>query len=139
MNEVRDRGEANALGLVLIAPAAVALAVMILWVGRQVDTDAQMQAASSAAAHAAALQRTPMAAAAAARLTAEAMLNDAKACTGGPVISIDTTSFRPGGDVTVIVSCSPERADLSLVSPPPTTFTATATATIDFHRAAGLP
>ena len=139
MREVRDRGEANALGLVLIAPAAVALAVVILWVGRQVDTDAQMQAASSAAAHAAALQRTPLAAATAARLTAVAMLSDAKACTGGPMVSIDTTSFRPGGEVTVIVSCSPERADLALVSPPSTTFTATATATIDFHRSAGLP
>ena len=139
MREVGDRGEANALGLVLIAPAAVALAVVILWVGRQVDTDAQMQAASSAAAHAAVLQRTPTAAATAARLTAVAMLIDAKACRGGPAVSVDTTSFRPGGEVTVIVSCSPERADLALVSPPSTTFTATATATIDFHRAAGLP
>ena len=139
MKEVGDRGEANALGLVLIAPAAVALAVVILWVGRQVDTDAQMQAASSAAAHAAALQRTPAAAATAARSTATAMLNDAKACAAGPVVSIDTTSFRPGGEVTVIVSCSPERTDLALVSPPATTFTAMATATIDVHRAAGLP
>ena len=78
-----DRGDANALGLVLIAPLAIALAVLILWVGRKVDTDAQVQAASSAAVQAAALQRTPAAATAAARSTAAAMLTDAKACEGG--------------------------------------------------------
>jgi hypothetical protein len=139
VSPVRDRGEANALGLVLIAPAALALAVVILWVGRQVDTDAQMQAASSAAAQAAALQRSPGAAATAARSTVAAMLNDAKACAGGAVVSIDTAGFRPGGEVTVVVSCSPLRADLSLVGPPPATFSASATATIDLHRAAGLP
>ncbi len=139
MTKVHDRGEANALGLVLVAPAAVALAVLILWIGRQVDTDAQMQAASSAAAHAAALQRTPVAAATAARSTAMTMLNDAKACSAGPVVSIDTTAFHPGGTITVVVTCSPQHADLALVSPPSATFTATATATIDTYRAAGLP
>ncbi|MGZ4738972.1 MAG: TadE/TadG family type IV pilus assembly protein [Ilumatobacteraceae bacterium] len=139
MTRLRDRGEANALGLVLIAPAAVALAVLILWIGRQVDTDAQMQAASSAAAHAAALQRTPGAAVAAARSTAMAMLNDAKACSGGPLVTIDTTAFHPGGTITVVVTCAPEHADLALVSPPPATFTATATAAIDTYRAVGLP
>jgi hypothetical protein len=67
------------------------------------------------------------------------MLNDAKACAGGPVVSIDTAGFRAGGEVTVIVSCSPLRTDLSLVGPPPTAFSASATATIDLHRAEGLP
>jgi hypothetical protein len=134
-----DRGEANALGLVLIAPVAIALAILILWVGRQVDTDAQLQAASSAAAQAAVLQRTPAAAIVAARSTAGAMLSDAKACAGGPDVLVDTNDFRPGGAVTVAISCSPQRSDLSLVSPPPVRFAATATATIDLHRSAGLP
>lgn len=139
MSRTRDRGEANALGLVLIAPAAVALAVLILWIGREVDADAQVQAASAAAAQAAVLQRTPAAAASAARSTAAAMLTDVKACAGGPDVSIDTNEFRPGGAVTVVVSCSPERSDLSLVSPKPVRFVATATATIDAYRSAGLP
>jgi hypothetical protein len=125
--------------LVLIAPAAVALAILILWIGRQVDTDAQVQAASSAAAQAAALQRTPSAGVDAARSTAVAMLGDSKACLGGPAISIDTTHFRPGGEVTVVVRCSPQRADLSLVDPKAMSYAATATATLDIHRAAGLP
>lgn len=139
MTQSRDRGDANALGLVLIAPAAIALAILILWIGRQVDTDAQMQAASSAAAHAAALQRTPGAATYAARSTAMAMLNDAKACGGGAEVIVDTTAFHPGGAITVVVSCSPQRADLALATPPPARFTASATATVDVYRAAGLP
>lgn len=139
MSRCHDRGEANALGLVLIAPAALALAVLILWIGREVDTDAQVQAASAAAAQAAVLQRTPSAAAVAARSAALAMLGDAKACSGGPVVSIDTSQFRSGGEVTVAITCSPQRSDLSLVGPRPASFAATATATIDVHRAAGLP
>jgi Flp pilus assembly protein TadG len=135
----RDRGEANALGLVLIAPVAIALAILILWIGRLVDTDAQVQAASSAAAQAAARQRTPAAAVAAAQTTATAMLIDAKACAGGPSVSIDTAEFRAGGVVTVIVSCSPQRSDLLVSGAHSATFTATATASIDPYRSAGLP
>ena len=134
-----DRGEANALGLVLIAPAAIALAVLILWIGRKVDTDAQVQAASSSAAQSAALQRTPALAVVAARSTAAAMLRDAKACAQGATVVVDIDDFRPGGSVVVAVSCSPQRSDLSLIGPAPATFVATATATIDLHRSAGLP
>jgi len=82
--ECSDRGEANALGLVLIAPVAIALAVLVLWTGRKVDTDAQVQAASSAAAESAAQQRNASSAVAAARATAAAMLVDVVACSGGP-------------------------------------------------------
>jgi Flp pilus assembly protein TadG len=134
-----DRGDANALGLVLIAPVAIALALMILWIGRKVDTDAQVQAASSAAAQAAARQRNPAAAAAAAQTTAAAMLSDAKACAGGPAIAIDISQFHPGGDVTVVVTCSPQRSDLPLPGVGSATFAATSTASIDAYRAAGFP
>ena len=139
MNRHSDTGEANALGLVLIAPLAIALAVLILWVGRKVDTDAQVQAASAAAAQAAVLQRTPAAAVSAARSTASAMLTDAKACEGGALVSVDISAFRPGGQVTVAVSCSPQRSDLALSRAQAATFAATATATIDMHRSGGLP
>lgn len=138
----RDRGEANALGLVLIAPVAVALAILILWIGRQVDTDAQVQAASSAAAQAAARQRTPAAAMVAAETTARAMLTDSTACPGGPLIDYDppiTDDFRPGGSVTVVVTCSPQRSDLLLVGSESAPFTAKSTASIDSYRSVALP
>ncbi|MEP7203852.1 MAG: hypothetical protein ABI894_14650 [Ilumatobacteraceae bacterium] len=134
-----DRGDANALGLVLIAPVALALAVLILWIGRGVDTDAQVQSASSAAAQAAARQRSPVSAVAVAQATAAAMLSDVKACSGGPAVWIDASAFHAGGEVTVIVSCSPQRSDLVLVGPSAMMFTATSTAAIDPYRAAALP
>jgi len=127
------------LGLVLIAPVAIALAVVILWTGRRVDADAQVQAASSAAAQAAAHQRNVGAAVAAAQDTADAMLVDVTACAGGPMVSIGAANFRPGGDVTVVVSCSPARSDLALAGPSAATFTASSTASIDMYRSAGLP
>lgn len=126
------------MGLVLIAPVAIALAVVVLWTGRKVDADAQVQAASSAAAQAAAHQRDVHSAVAAAQDTANAMLVDVSACAGGPVVSINGTDFRPGGKVTVVVSCSPARTDLALAGPGAATFTASSSATIDAYRAAGL-
>jgi hypothetical protein len=134
-----DRGDANALGLVLIAPVAVALAVLILWIGRKVDTDAQVQAASSAAAQAAARQRSPASAVAVARSTAAAMLTDVNACPGGPAVSVDAADFQSGGQITVVVSCSPRRSDVTLSGAAAATFTATSTASIDTYRSVGLP
>ena len=136
---VGDRGDANALGLVLITPVAVALAILILWIGREVDTDAQVQAASSAAAQAAARARNPESAVAVARSTAAAMLTDVNACAGGPIVSIDASDFRAGGQVTVVVSCSPLRSDLALSGAAAATFTATSTASIDAFRSVGMP
>lgn len=139
VTRVRDRGEANALGLVLIAPVAVALAILILWIGRKVDTDAQVQAASSAAAQAAAHQRNPAAAVAAAQSTATLMLTDVAECPGGPQVSTDASQFRPGGEITVMVACSPMRSDLILANPEAATFTASSTASVDAYRSVGLP
>jgi hypothetical protein len=139
VTNIRDRGEANALGLVLIAPVAVALAMMILWIGRKVDTDAQIQAASSVAAQAAARQRDPLAAVAAAQSTATLMLTDARACPGGPEVSVDASQFRAGGEITVVVACSPHRSDLALSGPQKATLTASSTALIDPYRAVALP
>jgi hypothetical protein len=134
-----DQGEANALGLVLIAPVAIALAVLVLWIGRKVDVDAEVQAASSAAAQSAASQRTPAAAIAAAQSTAALMLSDVQECSDGPAISIDASQFHPGGAVTVVVACSPRRSDLQLSRPEAATFIASSTASIDAYRSVGLP
>ena len=135
----RDCGEANALGLVLIAPVAIALAVLVLWIGRKVDADAQVQAASAAAAQSAARQRTPAAAVAAAQSTASLMLTDVQECFGGPAISIDASQFHAGGAVTVVVACSPRTSDLPLSDARSPTFVASATASIDAYRSVGLP
>jgi len=134
----RDRGAADALGLVVIFPAMLGLALLVLFLGRQVDTRAQVQAAADAAAQAAALSRSPSVAVGAASRAAAAILTDRRACPG-PLVGIDAGSWAPGGRVTVTVSCSPSRAGFEPLTPPARTFTATASAEIDPNRAPELP
>jgi len=57
-----DRGSSDALGVALIAPAAIGLALVILFLGRGVDSRATAQSAAESAAQAAAQERTPAAA-----------------------------------------------------------------------------
>jgi Flp pilus assembly protein TadG len=134
-----DRGSGDALGLVLMFPVMLGLAVLILFLGRQVDTRSQVQAAADAAAQSAVLQREPGAALAAASRTAAAMLTDATACAGGARVAISADAWQAGGRVTVTVACTPAVDDLALIRPPARTFTASSIALIDLHRAPWLP
>jgi Flp pilus assembly protein TadG len=130
-----DRGVADALGLVLIAPVAVGLALLVVFVGRQVDSRAQVQTAAESAAQAAARQRSPEAARAAAIEIVAAMLVDADDC-ASPTIVVDLRSFVPGGEVAVTVSCQVSTRGVEAVATA-RRFSATAWASIDRYRAAG--
>jgi hypothetical protein len=134
-----DRGAAEALGLVLFFPVILGLAVLVLFLGRQVDTRSQVQAAADAAVQSAALQRNPGAGLAAASRVAALMLTDATACAGGAHVTIDASAWAPGGRVTVTVACTPEREDLAAIRPPARTLTASSAALIDPNRAPALP
>lgn len=126
-----DRGSADALGLVLLLPAALGLAAVVVWLGRGVDSRATVQSAAEAAAQAAAQERSPAAAVAAAEQVGAAMLVDLATCSS-PHVGVDTAEFQPGGVVTVTVSCTTSTEGLSLIDPPaPGPTTATAFATID--------
>ena len=131
-----DRGSSDALGAALIAPAAIGLALVILFLGRSVDGRATVQSAAESAAQAAAQERSPAAAIAAAQQIGEAMLVDVTSCTD-PSVVVDTSAFGPGGSVAVTVSCTVSAAGLELVDPPAQTSTATAFAMIDPYRSAG--
>lgn len=127
----RDRGSADALGLALLAPAAIGLAVVIIFLGRGVDSRATVQSAAEAAAQAAAQERSPSAAFAAANEVGAAMLIDPTSC-ASPEVRVDTSAFGPGGSVAVTISCTVSLDGLESIDPPshgPTT--ATAFATID--------
>jgi Flp pilus assembly protein TadG len=136
---VTDRGEGQVLGLVLIAPVALGIALLVLWVGRTTDAEAQVQAASAAAAQAAARQRTPAAGVAAAQRVAAASLADASTCAGGPTVTLSAPAWRPGSAITVSVRCHPDRADLGGLAPRARELAATAAATIDPYRAGAMP
>lgn len=132
-----DRGAADALGLALLAPAAIALAMAIVFLGRGIDGRATVQIAAEAAAQAAAQERTPAAAEAAARLVGARVLVDATSC-ATPSVDVDTSQFRPGGRVAVTVSCTVSTAGLELIGPPPgRASSATAYAAIDAFRGVG--
>lgn len=130
-----DRASSDALGLALMTPAAIGLAVVIVFLGRGVDGRATVQSAAESAAQAAAQERSPAAAIHAARMVGTAMLIDPTSC-ASPLVSTDVTDFRPGGRVAVTVSCTVSRNGLELIRPPTTRAnTATAFATIDPLRA----
>jgi len=135
----RDRGAAEALGLVLVAPVAIGLALLVVFLSRQVDSRAQVRTAAESAAQAAAQERSPDAATAAARQVVDAMLIDPDTC-ASPTAAVDVTQFAPGGLVAVTVSCSVSARGIELVAPadPQSAgrrFTVTASATIDRYRA----
>ena len=127
----RDRGAADALALVLIAPAVIGLAVLVVMLGRSVDSRAQAQSAAQAAA----LERSPAAADAAARRVAEAMLVDHDTCST-PAVRVDTTAFRPGGEVRVSIRCAAAARGIAAVQHSARSFAAAAVAHIDEFRAA---
>jgi Flp pilus assembly protein TadG len=130
-----DRGSADALGLALLAPAAIGLAVVVVLLGRGVDSRATVQSAAEAAAQAAAQERSPSAAVAAARQVGAAMLVDTSSCSS-PTVFVDTSAFGPGGQVAVTVSCTVATDGLELIDPPSNGPTiATAFAAIDPLRA----
>lgn len=134
-----DRGAAEALGLVLIFPVMLGLAMLVLFLGRQVDTRSQIQAAADAAAQSAARQRDRGVALGAASRAAALLLVDEAACAGGPDVAIDAAAWAPGGAVTVTIACTPRTDDLALIHPPSRTLRASSIALIDPNRAPGLP
>ena len=135
----RDRGAADALGLVLIAPAVIGLALLVVALGRGVDARARAQSAAESAAQAAALERDAGTAASAARRVAGAMLVADDTCRR-PLVLVDTTLFRPGGEVRVTVECQSSNRAVEAVQSGDRPTRATATARVDRHRAAvGTP
>jgi Flp pilus assembly protein TadG len=131
----RDSGSSDALGLALLTPAAIGLAVAIVFLGRGVDSRATVQSAAESAAQAAAQERSGIAAVAAAEEVGQAMLVDPSSCSA-PLVAVDLSDFRPGGTVAVTVSCTVSADGLELIDPPSTgANTATAFARIDPLRA----
>lgn len=130
-----ERGSSDALGLALLTPAAIGLAVVIVFLGRGVDSRATVQSAAESAAQAAAQERSIPAAVAAAEEVGRAMLVDPTSC-ASPQVQVDVSGFRPGGQVAVTVSCTVSADGLELIDPPSTgPTTATAFAAIDPLRA----
>ncbi|CAN5444525.1 hypothetical protein BH23ACT3_BH23ACT3_04060 [soil metagenome] len=122
--------------MVLLAPAVIGLALLVVFLGRQVDSRAQVQSAAESAAQAAALQRTPVAAERAAFEAVAAMLVDSDTCEG-PVVGVDLSEFAPGGFVAVTVECLVSRRGVEPLGAPAVRQSVTATAAVDPFRSTG--
>jgi hypothetical protein len=133
-----DRGAAEVVASIMIAPVVVGFTVLVFFLGRQVDSRASVRTAADSAAQAAARQRDPAGADAAARQTAMEMLGDSSTCAGGPTVVVDLSDFRPGGIVTVDITCATRDDDLAAVAAPSRRFTGHGAAVIDTYRA-GTP
>lgn len=136
---MRDRGAADALGLVLIAPAILALALLVISLGRGVDATAQIRSAAESAAQAAALERDPSAAGEAARRAAESMLADSSTCDRPTVVTVYPPTPPAGatvnvGVVRVTVTCRVSDRGVEVIRQPYDE-SVTAVATIDYFRA----
>ncbi len=140
----RDRGAADALGLVLIAPAIIGLAILVVALGRGVDARAQVRSAAEASAQAAALERDAGSASIAANEVARAMLVDVDACPD-PSISVvyptpgSSTSGISFGLVEVTIRCSVSDRGIEVVQSGPRDHVVTAVASVDFFRSSGAP
>jgi hypothetical protein len=114
----KDSGSAAA-ELVLITPLLIVILLFIVAAGRLVDARQQVDSAAMQAARAASL--------ASEHITCNPL-----------AVSPDTTAFRPGGQVTVQVTCTVSLAGLALLHVPGSqTLTAQFTSPIDVYRGAG--
>jgi hypothetical protein len=143
-DRTRDRGAADALGLVLIAPAVIGLAILVVAFGRGVDAAAQVRSAAEASAQAAALERDPSSASVAANRVARAMLTDADTCSN-PSVTVRYPSAASGGSglsfglVEVTIDCEVLDRGIEIVLSGARHEAVKAVAAVDFCRAVGRP
>jgi Flp pilus assembly protein TadG len=127
-----------ALELTLITPVLVVLLLFVAAGGRAVAARGDVDAAARDAARAASITRDAATAQAHARAAAAAAVGEGAAPCARLAIDVDTGDWRPGGAITVSVTCDLRLADLALLRVPGVrTVTATASAPLDVYR--GLP
>lgn len=144
MKPARDRGAADALGLVLIAPAVIGLAILVVALGRGVDARAQVRSAAEASAQAAALERDAGSATVAANNVARAMLVDSDGCSDPAVVVAYPQPGSPAsgisvGLVEVTIRCEVSNRGIEVVQPGARQQAVTAVASVDFFRRSGAP
>ena len=134
-----DHGSAT-VELALVAPMLLALMFLVVFAGRVSEADANVRRAASEAARSASLEQHLASAADAAHAVAEANLAASGVTCRSLDIGVDTSDFRAGGTVTVIVRCVSSMRDVAFVGVPGTrAFTARAVEVVDRYRGEGGP
>lgn len=121
--------------LVILAPLLVALLLFVVFCGRLVTAQLDLDAAAHGAARAASIARSVPAATTDAQRTALETLAARGVTCGQPSVQVNTGGLRPGGVVTVTVSCRVPLSDLALIAVPGTrVVTSTSSSPIDVWR-----
>ena len=134
-----DRGSV-ASEVTLLAPFLILLLVFVaVFIHRGVEVRLRLDDAAHQAARAASLQRSAGAATAAAQATAEAALAPSGVMSGatcaGLTTDTATAAMRPGGTVTVTLTCTVDLADATVLGVPgQIRLLATATEPVDTYR-----
>jgi Flp pilus assembly protein TadG len=130
MTSPGDKGSMS-VELALLTMPLVAILLFIVMLGRFSDARAQVTEAARDAARQASTYLAPSQAAAQATQVAHSELTGV--CSGA-AISTDTSNLRPGGQVTVTVSCHVPLGDLALLNLPGSrTISATSTSVVDTY------
>ncbi|MEV6819983.1 TadE family protein [Nocardiopsis dassonvillei] len=129
-----DRGSAT-VELVLLTPALLAFAMLMVLAGRVADANSTADQVAHSAARAASLTRSVAAAEAAASGTAASSLAENGLACGNHSVTLDHGGLTPGGAVTAVVECRIGLGDLTGLGVPGTmTITGDATVVVDTFR-----
>lgn len=104
-----------AVEVAVVAPALVALLLLVVYAGRVSQAEADVRRAAAEAARAASLRQVPAEAVAAAEATAAANVATSGVACASLETVVDTSAFVPGGTVAVTVSCDASLADVTLL------------------------
>ena len=130
----RDRGSMTT-EFVVLAPIVIAIVLLVVGLGRYAHGKQLVEQAAAAAARSASLATTAAQGATRAEQAAAGSLSDAGLSCTGITADVDTGSFRPGGVVTVTLTCTADLSGLALSGLPGTaTVTATGRAPLEAHR-----
>lgn len=113
MRPLRRSEEASAtVELVVLAPLLVAFLGFVVLLGRLAQAEGQLSDAVRAGAQAGVIASGPLQAAAAARAAVLGSLSGGEHRCNAARVEVDTSSFVPGGELVVAVSCSVSFAGL---------------------------
>lgn len=121
--------------ITLLTPLLIVLLVLVaVVIHRGVDARIRIDDAAHQAARAASIERTPAAATKAAHTTAASALSSAGLICHSLNVNIVTGGLRPGGIVTVNVSCQVDFGDALILGIPNQRLSASAAESIDIWR-----
>ena len=130
----RERGSV-AVEVAVLAPALVALMLLVVFAGRVSEAEGEVRRAASQGARAASLQQNAAGAVDAATTVVNGNLADSGFVCGALDVEVDTEQLQPGGSVVVVVRCTADMSDVALLGVPGSrTFVARAVEVVDRYR-----